>query len=115
MQEVEDGGDVCGHLAVGGDEGHAGADPVVRRARVRPSRSAPRRSAAWHSASRWIAATFSVRATTSHVLGAAAIVPMETLSWLWASVEREWMLAGISSFNASAVSAEHASCIPLKP
>ena len=45
----------------------------------------------------------------------AAIVPMETLSWLWASVEREWMLAGLHSFNASAVSAEHESCMPLKP
>ena len=36
----------------------------------------------------------------------AAIVPMLTLSWLWASVEREWMLAGLHSFSASAVSAE---------
>ena len=45
----------------------------------------------------------------------AAIVPMLTLSWLCASVEREWMLAGLHSFSASAVSAEQQSCIPLKP
>ena len=45
----------------------------------------------------------------------AAIVPMETLSWLWASVEREWIVAGLHSFIASAVSAEQESCMPLKP
>ena len=55
------------------------------------------------------------RISTIERASRAAIVPMETLSWLWASVEREWMLAGLHNFSASAVSAEHESCIPLKP
>ena len=45
----------------------------------------------------------------------AAIAPIETLSWLWHSVEREWIVAGLQSFIASAVIAEQHSCIPLKP
>ena len=45
----------------------------------------------------------------------AAIVPIETLSWLWHSVDREWIVAGLQSFIASAVIAEQHSCMPLKP
>jgi hypothetical protein len=45
----------------------------------------------------------------------AAIEPIETLSWLCASVEREWIVAGLHSFIASAVIAEQHNCIPLNP
>ena len=45
----------------------------------------------------------------------AAIVPIETLSWLWHSVEREWIVAGLQSFIASAVIAERAQLHSLEP
>ena len=45
----------------------------------------------------------------------AAIVPIETLSWLWASVEREWIVVGAHRCMASAVIADAQSCRPLKP
>lgn len=43
------------------------------------------------------------------------MLPMLTLSWLCASVERKKTLAGMASLSASAVQAELAICTPLKP
>lgn len=43
------------------------------------------------------------------------MVPMLTLSWLCASVEREKTEAGPVCLSASAVIADAAICIPLKP
>src|ERR671930_506701 len=51
---------------------------------------------------RWIAAIDCASSTMARA-SRAAIEPMLTLSWLWASVEREWTLAGLDSFSASAV------------
>ena len=75
---------------------------------------APRRSAAWHRMRRCMAATCWVRFTTSRAWR-AAVAPMETLSWLWQAVERLKTVMGMQALSASAVSAEMASCMPLKP
>src|SRR5262249_61122128 len=65
----------------------------------RLSRPIPRRSAAWHRAIRWIAAIWQASSTTQRA-SRAAIVPMLTLSWLWASVERENDVAGGGDLGA---------------
>ena len=61
-----------------------------------------------------MAATGSLSSRTRRA-SRAAIVPIVTLSWLWHSVVRLNTLAGMVSFSASAVSAEAAICIALKP
>src|SRR5258707_2750039 len=73
-----------------------------------------RKRAACTLASVWAAPTCSVSSRIRRQ-SRAAMVPMLTLSWLCASVERENTLAGMVSLSASAVHADDDICTALKP